>query len=227
MMPIPFINIHSHAKEIPADSITVSNISPGDPIPAFKGNNFYSVGLHPREIVSEKENNERMVMMEDALEFDHVIFVGECGIDKLAETGFDEQLRVFIAQAFMAEEYNKPLIIHCVRAWTEIAKQHKKMKPTVPWIFHGYNGSVELTRQFSNSRFLFSFGHNLFRESGKVVESFMALPLERIFFETDVHPGLIEEIYNHGAELKKLPLEILKSAVWENFNRLENVSVEI
>jgi len=165
-----------------------------------------------------------LVMMEDALDLDHVIFVGECGPDKIAETDFDEQLRIFKAQAFMAEEYQKPLIIHCVKAWGEVISYHKKSEPTVPWIFHGYNGSLEITRQLMSKRFLFSFGEMLFRENSKAVESFRFLPFEKIFFETDEFAGKVEDIYQRGAELKNITVETLKEEVWENFNRLENVS---
>ena len=227
MVPIPFIDIHTHKPEIADNSVTVRNLSPGDAIPAFTGKNFYSVGLHPWKIGTKAEDNHRMLMMEDALEFDHVIFVGECGIDKLAETVFDEQLRAFQAQAFMAEEYQKPLIIHCVKAWNEIVELHKKNKSSVPWIFHGYNGSVQLTQQLTGKNILFSFGELLFRENAKAAESFKILPLEKIFFETDESDRPVEKIYLRGAELKNISVEKLQEAVWENFNRIENVSFSV
>jgi TatD DNase family protein len=224
VIPIPFIDIHTHNRVTQDNTVTVGNLFPGDAIPVFTGKNFYSVGLHPWKIKSKKEDNESMLIMEDALDFDHVIFVGECGLDKLAETGFDEQIRAFTAQAFMAEEYKKPLIIHCVKAWNEIMELHKKNRPAVPWIFHGYNGSVELTQQLSEKNFFFSFGELLFRENGRALESFKLLPLDKIFFETDEFEGKIEKIYRQGAELKNISLEVLREAVWENFNRIENVS---
>ncbi len=227
MILFPFIDIHTHKTGIDDGTVTVRNLLPGDAIPTFNGKNFYSIGLHPWKIGSEKEDNERMLMMEDALEFDHVIFVGECGLDKLAETGFDEQMRAFNAQAFMAEEYQKPLIIHCVKAWNEVVELHKKNKPSVPWIFHGYNGSVELTQQLSERNFLFSFGQMLFRETAKAVDSFKILPLEKIFFETDEYEENIEIIFQKGAALKDIPVEDIKVAVWENFNRIENVSFSV
>lgn len=224
MVPIPFIDIHTHKPEIADNSVTVRNLSPGEAIPAFTGENFYSVGLHPWRIGTETEDNERMLMMEDALEFDHVIFVGECGLDKLAEAGFEEQMRAFEAQTFMAEEYRKPLIIHCVKAWNEIVELHKNKKPTIPWIFHGYNGSVQLTQQLSGKNIFFSFGELLLRENAKAVKSFKILPLENIVFETDESDFPVEKIYRRGAELKNISVEKLKEAVWKNFNRIENVS---
>lgn len=165
-----------------------------------------------------------MQMMEDALELDHVIFVGECGLDKLAKTNFDEQIRVFKAQAFMAEEYQKPLIIHCVKALNEIIELHKKSNPSVPWIFHAYNGSPELTEQLHDKNFLFSFGKAILHSDSKVAQSLKMLPLEKIFFETDEYEGTVEEIFRRGSELKGLNIEVLKQAVWENFNKIENIN---
>lgn len=224
MIPVPFIDIHTHNSNSNQEIVSVLNLEPGDSIPVFSGKNFYSVGLHPWKIGTEKEDNERMLVMEDALEIDHVIFVGECGLDKLAEAAPEEQIRAFSAQAFMAEEYQKPLIIHCVKAWNEVVELYKKNKPSVPWIFHGYNGSVELTRQLLDKKFMFSFGETLFCENSKAIESFRILPLERVFFETDEYEGPVVEIYKRGAELKNISIEDLREAVWENFNRIENVS---
>lgn len=227
MILFPFIDIHTHQTGIGDGTVTVRNLSPGDAIPTFTGKNFYSIGLHPWKTGSEKEDNERLLMMEDALEFDHVIFVGECGLDKLSVTGFDEHLRAFNAQTFMAEEYQKPLIIHCVKAWSEVVELYKKNKPSVPWIFHGYNGSAELTQQLSERNFFFSFGPMLFRETAKAIDSFKILPLEKIFLETDESEKNIEIVFQKGAELKEISIEEMKVAVWKNFNRIENVSFSV
>lgn len=227
MNSTPFIDIHTHHAVSELNLIRVRNLFPGDAIPVFSGRNFFSVGLHPWKIKSEEENNNFLQMMEDALEFDHVIFVGECGLDKFAETDYKEQLRVFRAHVFMAEEYQKPLIIHCVKGWNEILEVLKYDKPTVPWIFHGYNGSKEFTGQLAEKNCMFSFGELLFKESTRAIESFQFLPLEKIFFETDDSLRPLEAIYNRGAELKNVQTEKLKETIWGNFNRIENVSLNI
>lgn len=221
MPATPFIDIHTHAARSGKDTITVQNIYPGEGFAAFSGRNFYSVGLHPWHIGNSKENNEALQMVENALEFDHVIFVGETGLDKVTEKDFAEQHRVFEAQAFMAEEYQYPLIIHCVKAYNEVIELRKKMKPSMPWIMHGYNGSIEMTKQMVEMGFLFSFGEILFRDQAKAIESFRYLPLTKLFFETDEADTSVDVIYHKGAELKQVALEELKYMVWKNFNRIE------
>lgn len=219
---VPFIDIHTHSEKNEREVVTVRNVFPGEGFAAFAGRNFYSVGLHPWHIKSNEENNEMLIMVEEALEFDHVCFIGECGLDKIAITDFEEQKRVFSAQAFMAEEFKRPLIIHCVKAYNEILELHKKLHPEMPWIMHGYNGSVEITQQLGERGVLFSFGESLFRENSKAVKSFKCLPLEKIFFETDEYFGDIDDIYKKGAEHKNVSVETLTKAIWNNFSRVEN-----
>ncbi len=222
MQTVPFVDIHTHLFRTEKETITVQNIFPGEGFAAFSGRNFYSVGLHPWHIKTEEENNEMLSQVEEALEFDHVIFVGEAGLDKRTETDFDEQKRVFEAQAFMAEEYQKPLIIHCVKAYNEILEIHKKMEPKMTWIFHSYNGSVEMTRQLAHQNFIFSFGEILFLPGTKAIDSFKNLPLNKIFFETDEYDGNVEHMYKQGARLKNISEEEIIMTVWDNFNRIEN-----
>lgn len=221
MNPIPYIDIHTHPYHNEKDTVTVQNIYPGDGFAAFTGRNFYSVGLHPWHIGATDENNTALQMVEEALEFDHVILVGEAGLDKLANTDFDEQKRVFEAQAYIAEEYQYPLIIHCVKALNEVIELRKKMNPAMPWILHAYNGSIEITKQIAEMNFMFSFGESLFNSSSKGIESFKYLPLDKIFLETDEQEIDVERIYEQGAKLKQISVENLKSAIWKNFNRIE------
>ncbi len=222
MIPIPYIDIHTHPHHNETDTVIVQNIYPGDGFAAFSGRNFYSVGLHPWHIKSKKENNEALAMVEEALDFDHVIFIGECGLDKNSGSDLEEQKRVFQAQAFMAEEFRKPLIIHCVKAYNEVLELHQEMHPEMPWIMHAYSGSQQLTEQFSRRGIIFSFGEILFNENAKATKSFKSLPLEQLFFETDEFNGEVEKIYQQAAHLKGLPVEAIKLTIWENFNRIEN-----
>lgn len=220
----PYIDLHTHLSKKKDSIISVRNVFPGESISVFNGRNFYSVGLHPWNIKSEEENNNCLEMMMEALELDHVIFVGECGLDKIIEADFEEQKRIFRAQAIMAEEFKIPLIIHCVKAYNEVIELHKEMHPTVPWIFHGYSANRQISEQLVNNDMLFSFGKIVFNKNAKAIDSLSFLPIERIFFETDEYEGSVEEVYKRAAEIRELPIEELKKKVWENFNRIENVN---
>ena len=53
---------------------------------------------------------------------------------------------------------------------------------------------------------------------------FFEMPKEKIFLETNELNGDVSLIYYKGAEIKDIPDEDMKLIVWNNFNRLENVS---
>jgi TatD DNase family protein len=222
MTPVPFIDIHTHPDRIETETIIVQNIYPGDGFAAFTGRNFYSVGLHPWHLKTPEENNESLQLVEEALDFDHVCFIGECGLDKNIDIDFEEQKRVFKAHIFISEEFKRPLIIHCVRAYNEVFEIHKKLHPEMPWIMHGYRGNVEMTQQMGKHGILFSFGKSLFDEKSKSIESLKCLPMEKIFFETDEYDKGVEKIYERAAVLKNVSMDILKNEVWNNFNRIES-----
>lgn len=227
MNPIPYIDIHTHPFRQEKDTITVQNIYPGEGFAAFSGRNFYSVGLHPWHIKDHDQNNDLLELVQEALDFDHVIFIGECGLDKRCETSYEEQFRVFRAQAFMAEEYRKPLLIHCVKAYQDLIGLHKEMHPEVPWILHGYNGSVEITRQLVQRGMCLSFGANLFKEGARARKSFSEVSLDKVFFETDEFEGDVERMYHEGASIRKMDVEELKKKCWQNFNRIESASTNL
>lgn len=221
MRSIPYVDIHTHQHHSEKDTVLVQNVYPGERIPVFSGRNFYSVGLHPWHLASETENNAALELVEEALELDHVIFVGEAGLDKLVNTDFNEQKRVFEAQAYIAEEYQYPLIIHCVKAFNEVIGLRKKMNPAMPWILHAYNGSLDLTKQLEKMNFIFSFGKNLLKDNSKVIQAFKYLGLNNLFFETDELEMDVNHIYERAAKLKDIPVQQLKSATWDNLTRIQ------
>jgi TatD DNase family protein len=221
---IPYINLYAHSKGNESDIVSVTAIFPGDPIPAFTGRNFYCTGLSPDSLKDKDKNNELLLMTEDALEFDHIIFVGSCGLNKNAATGIYEQLRVFEAQAIMAEEYQKPLLLRCTGSHREIIEIYNRVCPAQPWILHDYNLNAEATSQFLERNFRFSFGNDLLDAGRDLWQIFSEMPEEKIFLETNELNGDISRVYKKGAEIKNIPEEDIKLLVWNNFNRLENVS---
>ena len=222
MNAIPFIDIHTHLSNPDEETITVRNINPELEFAAFSGRNFFSTGLHPWHLKLTEENNRLLALVQETAKVDHVIFIGETGLDKRCTTDFEEQKRIFEAQIIIAEENNKPMIIHCVRAYNDVLEIHKKTNPKMTWIFHAYNGSLEMTRQLAAKNFMFSFGEYLFLPGTKAIESFKYLPLNKIFFETDESRDNVKQMYRQGAMLKKIPDEELKKAVWDNFSRIES-----
>ena len=108
----------------------------------------------------------------------NVVAVGEAGLDKVCTTDFVLQQTVFSAHIQLANELQKPLIVHCVRAHAEAMQLLKKNKVKVPVLFHGFTKSKELALQLMAQGYYLSFGHGLMKNNLRTV--FAALPLDQL-----------------------------------------------
>lgn len=104
----------------------------------------------------------------------------------------------------MSEKYKKPLIIHCVKAYSELLEIHKKENPKQPWIIHGFNKNKVLAQQLIDKGFYLSFGVALLK-SKKLQANLKNTPLSQLFLETDDNTTQsIEEIYTFVSDLLQL-----------------------
>lgn len=146
----------------------------------------------------------------------NVLAIGECGLDKICNTDFLLQQKVFAAQIGLANTINKPLIIHSVKAYEEVVQQLQQNDNKVPVIFHGFNKNKILAQQLIQKGFYLSFGKAL--QQPAIQELIKIVPPDKIFFETDDAAINIETIYAVAAEalhidINSLSLQIKKNAV--------------
>jgi Tat protein secretion system quality control protein TatD with DNase activity len=87
-----------------------------------------------------------------------VVAIGECGLDRNIDLPLDIQTSIFKRHIELAETLQKPLVIHCVRAFSELIALKKNTKSTVPWIIHGFHKKEEVFQQLLKHDFYFSFG---------------------------------------------------------------------
>lgn len=176
---------------------------------------WYSCGIHPWYI---KDVESDIDLLAKIVKDNRVAAVGEAGLDKLQGSDLDIQTEVFRNQIELAEENNKPLIIHCVKAWEELIALFKEYKTDVPWVIHGYRGNAEQTKQLSKIGFKFSIGERFNAESLKYI------PLESIFCETDMSESSICQVYNSVSEVLDMDFcqfaEIIEGNIDKNFKIL-------
>ena len=110
---------------------------------------LYSVGWHPWWGTQEVD----FEWVERTAASPQVALIGECGIDRLRGGDIPAQIELTRRHALLAEKLHKPLILHIVRAWAEILALHKELRPTVPWIIHGFRGKPALARQLTAAGF--------------------------------------------------------------------------
>jgi TatD DNase family protein len=198
-----FINLHTHQS-----SAAASIRSLYEHFERSKEPGFYSIGLHPCYLSLSTLDDVKQWAV-----YEQVLAIGECGLDKICDTNFELQQQVFYKQVLLANELNKPLIIHCVRAFEEALSILKHAK--VPVIFHGFNKSKELALQLTSKGYYLSFGKAL--EQERVKETLASIPPEQVFLETDMAEVSIESIYELAAdalaiELNSLSLQLQKNA---------------
>jgi len=191
------IDFHTHRQQT-GDQIQILNVFAQD-LPIAASDQFYSAGLHPWHI--GKVNPENcLTAIELAARQKNMLAIGECGLDRAISTDFEIQLKYFKMQMELAEEYRKPMIIHCVRAYSDLWKLKKEAKTNLPWIIHGYQGNLETTRNLIHQDFYFSLGESYLKNE-KMHQIIQSIPVNRLFLETDEKDTPIQEIYTMATQI--------------------------
>ena len=191
---------------------------------------FKTFGLHPWYLDRNKYALG-LEKLETLLRDNKIIAIGECGLDKLRGTSLDVQIKIFEAQLQLAMQYQKPVIIHCVRAFNELIAIVKKKsltptfkleKTSVPSIIHGFNNNGNVLQSLLDAGFYISLGAAILNVQNEKPwrEKINKIPIDKLFFETDDSDESIERIYNRAAQLLKMPVQVLEKQIENNFNRL-------
>lgn len=179
-----------------------------------------TVGVHPWEVESVEGASTPL----PCASVEMTAAVGEVGLDKAHRDTFEKQVEVFRAMVELSESYRKPMIIHCVRAYSELIAMRKSAKAKMPWVIHGFNGSVETMLQLLRHDMYISLGEVLYRNETKAAEILKNLPVERLFLETDVSGREIKDVYSKAAALMECEVDFLCKQIFENYGRLETTN---
>lgn len=169
-MLFPADDSHTHALVHNA----VVNRFPHQPMPPGY---IYSVGIHPWHAADATPDHWQW--LEQAAQRPDVVAIGEAGLDKLCSTPLAIQTEAFMRQAQLSERVGKPLIIHNVRANQEILDLHTRLRPTQPWVLHGFRGKPQLAQMFLDHGFHISLGPRHNPATAAII------PPERLLRETD------------------------------------------
>ncbi len=167
-----------------------------------------SFGLHPW-YVSER-TSEWQDSLIDYLDRYPAAGVGEIGLDRWVR-GHDiaEQLPLFQQQWRLAVEWQRPITVHCLKAWGHLDQALSDL-PASAYLLHSYSGPVEMIDRWVQSGAYFSIsGYFLKPEKAAKLATFSHIPEERILLETDAPamplPSELDrysaEEYNHPANL--------------------------
>lgn len=210
-----YLDIHRHSADKGEADLVMRNLFHSE-IEEIQKTRFCSVGLHPWHVNENSIPNE-LNNVELAARETEVLAIGEAGLDKAIDTDYELQREVFLQQIEIAKRAEKPMIIHCVRAYDELQSFRKNSGHQQSWIFHWFNASLQTALDLINKDCFLSFGHMLFREQSKAFSVFTKIPVDRIFLETDDFDLSIKEVYKRAAELQNIPVENLQQQILTNF----------
>ena len=210
-----FFNFHTHQFTNQPDILELVNQYPQEFNAAIP---FYSVGIHPWYIAEDRIDAD-LKIIEEKLQTENCLAIGECGLDKRIEVPLYQQIIVFKKQLALAEKYKKPVVIHCVAAFQEVIAIKKEMKISVPMIIHGFSKNIQIANQLIAAGFYLSFGKYLLRNP-ELKTVFMQIPDDRFFLETDTVEESIKQVYNLAADYKKLDIKELQQIISSNFKEV-------
>lgn len=160
----------------------------------------FSAGLHPWWVdgLKRREIDYYFEQLEALTKLPNFCFVGETGLDKISakknNNAWEGQIEIFQRHIELAITIKSPLIIHCVRAYSEVYSQLKNNHFSGPVILHDFNGNEKTVDQFMQLDTYFSYGDKLFRPESKGHKSMSSIPKGRILYETDDTEYSIQEI---------------------------------
>ena len=204
-----FFDFHHHDADRKSG---IYNLKFNEEIPEI----FFSAGIHPKSLSDGLE--EQLIWLQEISVAENCVAIGECGLDGLIDVDEESQEKAFLAQIEIANSVKKPLIIHCVKRFSQLLKFRKMSK--VPMIVHGFNKRKTIGDDLLKNGLCLSFGKSVLYNVN--LQDFVKhLPIEKLFLETDSSDFEIKELYQKVADLKKISLEDLTQKIKENLKNLQ------
>ena len=171
-----YIDVHTHHTDFQDSVYSIVNVFLTD-YPEVPAKTPFSIGLHPWHLGMESDT-ATLTTLQKAATLPNVVAFGETGLDKAIKASPELQEKRFRMHIEISEEYKKPLIIHCVKAFNEIMILKKDMNPSSPWIIHGYQGSEQLTKDMIRDGFYVSVNERIMKYPEKSKSMLREVPLE-------------------------------------------------
>ncbi|TLM72837.1 MAG: TatD family deoxyribonuclease [Actinobacteria bacterium] len=192
------------------------------------------VGVHPHNSRHYDESVRALITEFAALPV--VTGIGEIGLDfHYDHSPRADQVSAFSAQLELARQFDLPAVVHLREAHEEgIALMREVGLPDAGCVLHCFTGGPALVAPFLELGCHISFAGPLtFRRAADVREALLAVPLDRVLFETDCpfmapeplrgrtnEPAWVTLTITKAAEVRGEPAEVVSLAALENARRL-------
>lgn len=222
-----YIDAHNHIVDKTPIKSLYNTISVIDVKNIVKVRNpLVAVGIHPEYLKSIND----VEYVENILKDNPAFFVGEIGLDRRFNNR-SLQLEGFNKFLSIANRYNRPISIHCVKEWGALLHSMSKgFNQDIPHIYHGFSGSLEVLKQLMIGNSFFSFSiRELTRVKLTLIIKF--IPMNKILIESDMsiaryreigiarYLDIVEESYKIISNIKMIPLDDVVNNIYSNFSK--------
>lgn len=146
---------------------------------------YGAVGIHPDDAGTLTE--EHMDRMEQLLELEKIVAVGEIGLDYYWDKeSHDVQKKWFIRQLETARGKDMPVIIHSREAAADTMEIMRKYAEGMRAVIHCYSYSAEMAREYVEMGYYIGIGGVVTFKNAKKLKSVVeTIPLTSVVLETD------------------------------------------
>jgi TatD DNase family protein len=145
---------------------------------------FAALGLHPHEAGSVGERD--LEELRELLPHPKVVAVGETGLDYYRDLApRDRQARVFEAQAELAAEAGKPLVVHTRAAEADTVAALRALPAEVSVVLHCFSSSTLLEPALEHGWHVSFAGNVTYPKATELRWAAARVPAERLLAETD------------------------------------------
>lgn len=187
----------------------IKNAQP--PIPLVR-----SYGVHPWFVRSC--NEETLNRLRTHLQDDPKASVGEIGLCGLRrETSPTEQQTALEAQLKIANEFERPVVLHGHRRWIPLLFTLRKLAPC-DFMLHAFNGTPEELKIAIDQHAYFSVGSTFLSPNTRRLRELIALiPEDHLLVETDIAPvDRLSAVVKGLADIRKTTYEHLAEVTERN-----------
>jgi TatD DNase family protein len=201
---------------------------------------FAAVGVHPHD--AKEMTDEQFDELAALLSHPRVLAIGEVGLDYHYDySPRDVQRRVFRRFLDLAEETQKPLIIHTREADDDVLELlREKQRSGWRGVFHCFSGDEVMAKKVVDMGFHISFTGNITFKNSRAIDVLKSIPIERLLVETDCpfmspepfrgkrnEPAYVVYVARKMAEVKELPFETIARITTQNTINLFDLDVEL
>lgn len=195
---------------------------------------YAAVAVHPCDVHEVPDIEACLETAQSFMSHPKCVAVGETGLDYYHDLTYVERQKEFF-RAFMqlAEEFDKPVIIHDRDAHDDVAAMVDEF-PDVKGVMHCFGGDADFAMAMVERGYCISFAGNVtFKNAKPLHEAAKMIPLESMLIETDApflapvphrgqpsEPSFVLHVAEFIANLRGMSVEELGDVTTANANRL-------